>query len=134
MKQSENKTSNKIFLIEDDELTIKTVKFVLEREGYEVLIAKDGELAMNMLDKKVDLILLDLVMPLINGFELLKIIRQEKYIQTPVIVISNLSEAEDIKRAFELGATDYLVKNELSIKAIAEKIRATLEKFTPHAN
>lgn len=123
MDENQNKATAKIFFIEDDDLTIKTVKFVLEREGYEVLIARDGQEAIEMLDYPADLILLDLVLPQKNGFEVLKVIRQEKKLGTPVIVLSNLGKDKDVERALNLGANDYLIKNESSMETIVRKIR-----------
>lgn len=130
MNQDKSKTATKILLIEDDEPTIKTIKFVLEREGYVVSIARDGEEALKMLDQEPDAILLDLVMPRRNGSEVLKIIRQEKCLKTPVIILSNLSKNDDVRRAMELGASDYLIKNELSIGVLVQKIKATLRKIS----
>ncbi|HCI05258.1 MAG: Transcriptional regulatory protein CpxR [Parcubacteria group bacterium GW2011_GWC1_45_9] len=119
-----------ILLVEDDVMTVKTLVFALEREGYRVLVAKDGEEADKMLDIKADLILLDLVMPKKSGFEVLSIIRQEKRLQTPVIILSNLGKDEDIKKGIGLGADDYLVKSKYSIRSIVEKINSALGQAT----
>jgi len=126
MSQTKQKIPIKILLVEDDELTIKTLKFVLERERYEVSIARDGKEAVKMLDSPADLILLDLVIPQKSGFDVLEIIRQEKHIQTPVIIISNLGKSEDIERALKLGANGYIVKNEFPVEAILRKVKAAL--------
>jgi len=126
MNQNKNKTPKKILFVEDDEQTIKTVKFVLERERYEVSIARDGEAAVRMLDNPADLILLDLIIPQKNGFDILKVIRQEKGLKTPVIIFSNLAESINIERALKLGANDYIVKNEFPIQIIVNKIKSVL--------
>ncbi len=128
MKQKENRIKAKILLIEDDELTVKTIKSTLEREGYYVSVAKDGDKAIEMIGEEADLILLDLVLPQQNGFEVLEIIRQEKRLKTPVIILSNLGKDEDIGRAMELGANDYLIKSDFSIQAIIRKIKTILEQ------
>jgi DNA-binding response OmpR family regulator len=103
--------AKKILLIEDDKPTVKVVKFMLEQEGYKVSVATDGEKAISALDNPADLILLDLLIPKVDGFKVLKTIRQEKKLRLPVVVFSNLSRQKDIERAAELGADDYLVKS-----------------------
>lgn len=128
MKQKENRIKAKILLIEDDELTVKTIKSTLEREGYYVSVAKDGDEAIEMIGEEVDLILLDLVMPQRSGFEVLKIIRQEKRLKTPVVILSNLGKDEDMRQALELGANDYLVKSDFSIQTIIRKIETIMEQ------
>lgn len=127
MNEKKNKKGAKILLIEDDELTIRTIKLFLEQEGYSIWVAENGKKAIKMLELKPDLILLDLVLPELNGFEVLKIIRQEKGLQIPIIILSNLGRDEDIKRGLELGANDYLVKLQLSLQTIARKIKNILE-------
>jgi CheY-like chemotaxis protein len=126
MKNNKNFQSNKILLVEDDYFIIKTIKFILEKEGYQVLVAQDGLEAIEQLENKPDLILLDLILPQKNGFEVLEIIRKEKKIETPVLAFSNLAKSYDIDRALELGANDYLVKSELPVETIVKKIKEFL--------
>jgi len=126
MNQNKNEKPRKILFIEDDEQTIKTVKFILESENYEVSVAKDGEAAVRMLDNSADLILLDLVLPQKSGFDILKVIRQEKGLKIPVIILSNLAESMNIEKALKLGANDYIVKNEFPIQIIIDKIKSVL--------
>ncbi|MDD4901630.1 MAG: response regulator [Patescibacteria group bacterium] len=114
--------TKKILLIEDDKPTVKIVKLMLEQEGYEVSVAGDGEKAIEALKNPADLILLDLLIPKIDGFQVLKIIRQEKKLKLPVVVFSNLSRQRDIEQAAELGANDYLVKSEFSAGKLKQKI------------
>ena len=118
-------TSNKkrIILVEDDNSTAKVVKLMLEVDGYEVELAKDGEKAIKALEQPADLVLLDLVMPKMDGFEVLRVIRKEKKLKLPVIVFSNLSRQKDIEKAESLGASDYLVKSEFSAARLKEKIK-----------
>jgi two-component system response regulator VicR len=117
----------KIMLVEDDKSTVKVVKFMLEQEGYEVSVAFDGEKAVKALKNPADLILLDLMIPKIDGFQILKIIRQEKKLKLPVVVFSNLSRQKDIEQAAELGADDYLVKSEFSAGKLKQKIKNFFE-------
>ncbi len=119
---------NKILVVEDETFLVKIYSVKLKKEGYEVTIATDGEEAVRMAaEVKPDLILLDLILPKLNGFEALERIRQNPVNKTtPVLVLSNLGQEEDIKRAEALGATDYLVKANFSIQDIVAKIRTVI--------
>ena len=123
----------KVLVVEDETFLVKIYAVKLKKEGYEVSIANDGEEAVKMATElKPDLILLDLILPKMNGFEALERMRATETLKgTPVIVLSNLGQEEDIKRAEALGADDYLVKANFSIQDIVAKIRATLEKKKP---
>jgi len=125
-----NKRPAKILVVEDETFLVKIYAVKLKKEGYDVSIANDGETAVKMAaDVKPDLILLDLILPKMNGFEALERIRANvENKKTPVIVLSNLGQEEDIKRAESLGADDYLVKANFSIQDIVTKIRETLDK------
>lgn len=122
------KNSKKILLIEDDQKTAEIIKFVLEQEGYMVVVVASGEAAVRMLDRDIDLIVLDLLMPGMSGFEVLSVIRKDKALKMPIVVLSNLGKEESIERALELGADDYLVKSNLSLNVITMKIKKILEK------
>ena len=118
-----------ILLVEDEEKTIQTVRFVLEKEGHLLTVAKNGEKAISAINKSAvfDLILLDLLLPGIDGFEVLRHCRQKKHLKTPIIILSNLSRDADVTRALGLGANDYLIKSTLSIKQVADKVRQQLK-------
>lgn len=120
----------KILVVEDETFLVKIYAVKLKKEGFDVSIANDGEEAVRMAASvKPDLILLDLILPKMNGFEALEKIRATpENKKTPVIVLSNLGQEEDIKRAEALGADDYLVKANFSIQDIVAKIRGTLDK------
>jgi len=118
-----NNEAKKILLVEDDKSTSKVVKLMLEQSGYEVFVAADGDKASEVLEVKVDLVMLDLVLPKKDGFEILKEIRQEKKLTMPIVVFSNLSRHQDIERAIDLGANDYLIKSEFSATRLKEKIK-----------
>jgi DNA-binding response OmpR family regulator len=117
-----------ILVVEDETFLVKIYTVKLKKEGFDVSIATDGEQAVKMASEiKPDIILLDLILPKMNGFEALEKMRQDPNLKkTPVIVLSNLGQDEDIKRAESLGATDYLVKANFSIQEVIAKIRATL--------
>lgn len=100
-------------LVVDDEIAIaKLIKFVLESNGYEVRIADDGEAAISaIMDKKPDLVVLDLMLPTISGFDVLQNIRESMgIIDLPVIVLTCRGQKEDRDKAIKLGATEYLTK------------------------
>ena len=119
---------SKILIIEDDVFLRDLIVRKLKQDNFGVLEAVDGEEGYQKLQEEaVDLILLDLVLPGIDGFELLeKIKKDEKQKNTPVIIISNLGEESDIKRGFSLGATDYIVKAQLTPNEIITKVKNVL--------
>jgi len=102
----------------------------LEDEGYNVLPAINGAIGVELAQqKKPDLILLDLILPELNGFEVLKKIKNNKKTKDiPVIVLTNLENAKDIDKVIELGATTYLVKANYRLDEIALKIKQILCK------
>lgn len=124
------KKKTKILVVEDETFLVKIYSVKLAKEGYDVQIATDGEAAIASAKSfKPDLILLDLILPKVNGFEALEEIRKMPETKdTPVIVLSNLGQQEDVKRAESLGADDYLVKANFSIQDVVEKIKTVLEK------
>ncbi|KKQ50298.1 MAG: Two component transcriptional regulator, winged helix family [Candidatus Woesebacteria bacterium GW2011_GWC1_38_13] len=124
----------KILVAEDDKLLANAYKVKLAREGYDVLIAADGNEVISTIDNFVpDLIVLDLIMPKTDGFLVLEHLKKsDKWKNVPVLVSSNLSQSEDIVRATKLGADDYIVKSDLSMKVLGDKIKALLlKKGTP---
>jgi len=120
----------KILFIEDEFTLQETMGKFLEREGYKIIHALDGKIGLQLAKKeKPDLILLDLVLPKLSGFEVLKKIKEDEKIQnTPVIVLTNLGSSEDIKKILELGATTFLIKADQNLKDIAEKIKYALKE------
>lgn len=115
-------------MAEDDRFLAKAYEAKLEKSGYEVIIARDGVEALAELDKKKPgLILLDLVMPNKNGFEVLEAIKGDASLKSiPVIILSNLGQDADVKRGMDLGATEYLVKSEYSLQQIVDLIQKKL--------
>jgi len=121
---------HKILVVEDETFLVKIYSVKLKKEGYDVSIATDGEEAVRMAEEvKPDLILLDLILPKMNGFEALERMRAIPALKnTSVIVLSNLGQEEDIKRAAALGANDYLIKANFSIQDVVGKIRTLLNE------
>ena len=118
----------KIVIAEDDKFLSKVLSNKFRRDNYEVFIASDGIEAGNKIRTEMpDIVLLDLIMPNKNGFEILEEIKAEKQFKDlPIIVLSNLGQKSDIARSKKLGAADYLVKSNLSINAVVEKVKETL--------
>ncbi|MBZ9572041.1 response regulator [Patescibacteria group bacterium] len=118
----------KILFIEDELALHQTFGNILREKGYEMISAFDGEEGLKLIKtEKPDLILLDLILPKINGFEVLKRLKEEKEIKKiPVIIITNLEDMENINKALELGATTYLVKASYSPEEVLEKIKKIL--------
>lgn len=102
-----------ILIVEDDEVTSYMLEFLLQREGYSVTKALDGKEASRIIEnsKPFDIVLLDIMVPYINGFELITQIRSRPaWKKTPVLMLSGKSQEKDIIKALDSGATDYIVK------------------------
>ena len=121
----------KILLIEDEAVLQKAISQALEKENFKVFNSLDGELGLSSAEKiKPDLILLDLILPKMNGFEVLKRLKMNKETENiPVIVLTNLERTDDIERVIELGARAYLVKSDYSLDEIVEKIKSVLNNY-----
>lgn len=121
--------AKKILIIEDEEVLLDILREKLEHEGYEVAIARDGEEGLGKLrsESAPDLVLLDIVMPKLDGFTVLRTIKAEdKLKNVPVIIISNSGQEVEIERAREIGITDYLVKADFSPDEVMDKVRDAL--------
>jgi len=120
----------KILFIEDEAVLQKTIEKTLRDEGYEMLSALDGEAGFNLAKKeKPSLILLDLILPKMNGFEVLGKLKEDPETKDiPVIILTNLERMTDIDRVLKLGATTYLVKVDYSLEEVVEKIKKVLEE------
>lgn len=121
-------TNNKILIVEDDSFVMDIYQTKLSQEGYTVIEARDGLEALERLEKeKPDLILLDIIMPRMDGMEVLKKIKEEKkFSDIPVILLTNLSQKEEINLGLGLGANDYLIKSHFTPSEVLEKIKIYL--------
>ena len=117
-----------ILIIEDEAALQKALEDTLKEEGYKTIAALDGELGMKAAKEHLpSLILLDLVLPKMSGFEVLSALKAAKETaDIPVIVLTNLEDLQDVQKIIDLGATTYLVKSHQSLKDIAGKIKASL--------
>ena len=123
----------RILLAEDDRILRKAGETSLKRKGYDVIAAVDGEDALaKARAQKPDLILLDVMMPKMHGFDVLTALKGDASVRDiPVIMLTNLEQASDIKRATDGGAIAYLVKSNMNLDELAGKIAGAL-KNRPH--
>ena len=113
----------KILVAEDEKAISKALILKLSHAGFEATPAYDGESALDLMAKeKFDLLLLDLMMPKLDGLNVLSQMKI-KGLTTPVIVTTNLGQEEDIKKAKELGAMDYFIKSDTALAEIVDKIK-----------
>lgn len=119
-----------ILIIEDEPTLQKTLSLALTQEGYDIKNALDGEIGLKLAKEiKPDLILLDLILPKIDGFEALEELKNnETTKEIPIIVLTNLESTQEIERALVMGATTYLVKANYDLKDIIQKIKETLKQ------
>lgn len=118
----------KILFIEDEPALQKTMGDLLRSESYEVVSATDGEQGLRLAQSEdPDIILLDIVLPRMNGLEVLKKLREANN-KTPVIILTNLEGAEEVQKALDLGATTYLVKANYQMEDILAKIKRVLNE------
>ena len=120
----------KILIVEDEQTLANVIKEEFKDMGYEIKIAKDGEEALTMAKSfHPNIMLLDLVLPKKGGLDVLAELKADADLKTiPVIVLSNLAEDENIKKALTLGAEDYFVKTQHSIYEVIEKIQKYITK------
>jgi len=121
--------AKKILVIEDDKFLRELISQKLIKEGYDIAEAVDGEKGVESVkEEKPDLVLLDLILPGIDGFEVLSRIKSDPAsAQVPIIILSNLGQKDDIERGLKMGAADYLIKAHFTPGEIIDKIRTVLE-------
>lgn len=116
----------RVLIVEDDEFLQGLEATKIKNSGYEVLSAQTGEDAMKkIMEPNIDIILLDLLLPNFDGFEILKKIKEtESTKNIPVIIFSNLSETKDVEKAISLGATKFMVKSNFSLEELIDHINS----------
>lgn len=115
----------KILIVEDEEIMIDLLQRKLTAEGYETSVARDGQEGMEkMKEVKPDLILLDIIMPKMGGFEVMEEMKKDRELKKiPVIVISNSGQPVEIDKAQALGAKDWLIKTEFDPQEVINKVK-----------
>ena len=118
----------KILFVEDESALQKAFSDILTQAGYKMVSALDGEIGLRLAkSEKPDLILLDIILPRLDGFDVLKRLKEDLELrEIPVIVLTNLERIEDVEKAIELGAKTYLVKTQYTIEEVIEKIKKAI--------
>jgi DNA-binding response OmpR family regulator len=118
----------KILIVEDEKLVLKSIKITLEEEGYDVFTAKNGEEGLaTAIKEKPDLILLDIIMPKMNGMEMLRQLRKDNWGKDAIVMLlTNLSESEKVAEATKYKVFDYLIKSDWKLSDTVEKIKGKL--------
>ena len=118
----------KVLIVEDEKDLVKLLKYNLEKEGYRVLAAHDGEAGLALFRKeKPELVILDVMLPKLDGFEFCKIVRQES--KVPILMLTAKTEEVDRILGLELGADDYVTKP-FSVREVAARVKAILRRFS----
>lgn len=129
-EMAENGAQLGVLVVEDDKFLQKILATKFAKEGFDVRTASDGEEALQQLiAKKPDLVVLDIIIPKMNGFEVIAEMKTNVALKDiPVVVLSNLGQEEDVTRAKELGALDFLTKADHSINEIVTKVKEVYAK------
>ena len=130
MPKEKEKKKKIILIVEDESFLSEMYQTKFENLGYEVAVAQNGEDGLKKMRKeKPDLVLLDIIMPVIDGYTVLKMIRSDPGLKrTLVVVFSNLGQEEEITKGLQLGAEDYLVKSSLTPTELVKKVATVLAK------
>lgn len=120
----------KILLVEDDTFLLGMYAAKFELDGFKVMMAEDGEKAVRIALKELpDVILLDIVLPKLNGFEVLKQLKLDpSSAKIPIILLTNLSQRDEVEQGLKMGAEDYLIKAHFMPSEVVEKIKRILNK------
>lgn len=119
-----------IMIVEDDSFVMDIYETKISKDGMGVIKASNGAEAIKKLEEGVvpNLILLDIIMPYMDGLEVLKKIKMDdKWNKIPVVLLTNLSQKEEIQEGFSLGAKDYLIKSHFTPSEVMEKINKYLQ-------
>jgi len=118
----------KILIIEDDKSLQNALAEMLTQEKYEIISAFDGEEGLQKLkEENPDLVLLDIILPKKDGYEVLAEIKKGEKKNIPVLILTNLEEIDNVQKAIDLGATTFMVKSDFSLKDVLEKVKENLK-------
>lgn len=119
----------KILVLEDEKPLARALELKLTHEGFDVKTSSNGENVLDFLKSdNFTLIICDMLMPKFDGFQVLETLNENK-IKIPVIVLTNLSQAEDEKRVRELGAVDFFIKSDTPISVVVERVKEKVESL-----
>jgi len=124
------KNKHKILIVEDEEPLLNALTDKFSREGMEVITAKNGQEGLDVaLAKKPDLILLDVIMPKMDGITMLEKLREDKWGENvEVILLTNLTDADKVSEAVEKGVRDYLIKSDWKLEDVVKKVKEKLSE------
>jgi len=122
------KGKQKVLLVEDDTFLSNIYKTKFVMEGFDVIVAEDGEVGLSLAKtKRPDIILLDILLPKKDGFTVLKELKEDKALKDiPVILLTNLGQKDDVNKGLELGAVDYLIKAHFKPSETVDKVRKVI--------
>jgi CheY-like chemotaxis protein len=122
----------KLVIIEDDALLSRMYQTIFTSNDYDVVVATDGEAGLTEVRKhQPSLILLDIMMPKLNGLDVLKKLKNDPEVRgIPVVILTNLAGSQDVETALSLGAVRYIIKSETKPKQVEEIVRGILEGYT----
>ena len=122
--------NKRVLIVEDEPAILYSLKKIMAEAGYQVTTAEDGEKGLNMIkNDRPDLILLDIMLPKVNGFDIMEFIKKEEATKNiPVMVLTNLNDPDSIKRSVALGAAGHLIKTETRPQEILAHINKILKK------
>ena len=119
----------KVLIVDDDPLILEMYTLKLRKAGFDVEVASDGRQGLEKIRAGgLGVILLDVVLPLVDGFEILETLRREGIGHPPVILLTNLGQKEDVERGMALGAVDYVIKAHFTPSEVVEKIESILKE------
>ena len=122
-----NDTGTRILLVDDEEAILKLLRFPLEKEGYQVVTARDGEEALETFSgERFDLVILDLMLPRVDGMEVCRRLRAQSIV--PIIILTAKSDEFDKVLGLEIGADDYITKDRFSLREFRSRVRAQLRR------
>ncbi|MEI6222302.1 MAG: response regulator [bacterium] len=125
----------KVLIVEDNKDIVEMYDVKFTREGFDVVEAYDGESGLQKaIDEHPDLILLDVMMPNMDGFEVLHALRNNTSLNVPIIILSNLGQQEQIEKGYQLGATAYIVKANYTPSEVVDKVKSFLAEKNPPAH
>lgn len=118
-----------VLLIEDDNFLVNIYKTKFEMEGFKVSVSENGEAGLvEIKKKKPDIVLLDILLPKMDGFTVLEKVKNDKEIKDiPVILLTNLGQKDDVQKGLDLGAADYLIKAHFKPSETVDKVRKVLK-------
>lgn len=122
----------KVLIVEDDKFLAELISTKLDKEGFDIVVANDGEEGINKAkQEKPRIILLDIMLPGVDGFEVLETLKKDQDASIkniPIIILSNFGQEEKVEKGLALGAVDYLVKANFTTGEIVQKIKEVLSK------